>query len=368
MMSKAQSHIAIYLYSFYDGGAERVIVNLMQSFVIKGIKVDLLVNTKTRSSYFSMVPSEVSIFEFNVGYRKGLSKLISYLKSEQPMVLLSALHFSNEVAILAKHLARVKTRVIVSEHNTLSARSQNASDLKERFEPIAARLFYPWADDVIAVSKAVAKDVRKITGLPKEHIHTIYNPIINEKMLERAQEPLEHPWLQSSEPPVILGVGRLCAQKNFPLLIRAFARVRESQKARLVILGDGPEKENLLSLVNTLGLTQDVDLLGFKPNPYPYLLKATVFVLSSNWEGLPTVLVEAMALGTASISTDCPGGSAEIIEGQDHCELVPSGNEIAMANAISEMLLEERIRKNSLKLNRFSQGKVTSQYLSMLRV
>lgn len=367
MASESQPHITIYLYSFYDGGAERVIVNLMQGFVSKGVKVDLLVNTKTNSSYFKMVPSEVRVFEFNVGYRKGLSKLINYLKSEQPTALLSALHYSNEIAILAKHLARVKTKVIISEHNTISVRAQNASNLKQRLEPIAAKIFYPWANGIIAVSKAVAQDIRAVTNLSEKHIHTIYNPVITEEMLEKSQAPLEHRWFQSGEPPVILGVGRLCPQKNFSLLICAFARVRKSQEARLVILGDGPEKENLLSLVNTLSLTQDVALLGFKPNPYPYLLKATVFVLSSNWEGLPTVLVESIALGTASISTDCPGGSAEIIEGQDHCELVPSGNEIAMAETICKILLEEKTRKNSLKLNRFSQAKVTNQYLNILR-
>jgi len=204
--------------------------------------------------------------------------------------------------------------------------------------PFLMRLFYPWADKVVAVSKGVADDLVRITRLPKDKIQVIYNPVVTSEFFIKAEEPLDHPWFKPGEPPVILGVGRLTEAKDFPTLIRAFTLVRKERPARLMILGEGEDRPKLDALVKELGLEKDVALPGFVENPYKYMKRAAVFVLSSKWEGLPTVLIEAMALGTPVVSTACPSGPSEILEGGKWGRLVPVGDVEALAKAIVEAL------------------------------
>ena len=151
-------------------------------------------------------------------------------------------------------------------------------------------------------------------------------------------EPFDHPWFAPGAPPVILGAGRLTEQKDFPTLIRAFALVRKKHPARLMILGEGEERSKLETLVQELGLEKEVSLPGFVDNPYKYMKRAAVFVLSSRWEGFPNVLVEAMALGTPVVSTDCPNGPAEILENGKWGELVPVGETQSLASAVLRTL------------------------------
>jgi glycosyltransferase involved in cell wall biosynthesis len=194
--------------------------------------------------------------------------------------------------------------------------------------------FYPWADAIVAVSKGVADDLARVARLPRDRIKVIYNPVVTEALFRKAEEPLEHPWFLSGCPPVILGVGRLTAAKDFPTLIRAFARVRESQLARLLILGEGEKRDSLEKLVRELRLERDVSMPGFMDNPYAYMRKSSIFVLSSCWEGLPNVLIEAMACGCQVISTNCPSGPEEILRGGHYGKLVPVGDAEALAKAI----------------------------------
>ncbi|NLO89188.1 MAG: glycosyltransferase, partial [Clostridia bacterium] len=187
---------------------------------------------------------------------------------------------------------------------------------------------------VVAVSQGVADDLVKTTGLMRELIKVIYNPIVTPELLEKAKESIGHPWFKPGQPPVILSAGRLTAAKDFPTLIHAFARVRAERLARLMILGEGEERPNLESLVRELGLESDVSMPEFVENPYAYMARAAVFVLSSAWEGFGNVLVEAMAVGTPVVSTDCPSGPAEILEGGKWGKLVPVGDVEKLAKAL----------------------------------
>jgi len=339
-----KEQIALFLPSLRGGGAERVMVNLARGLSERGLVVDLVL-AKAEGPYLSQVPPGVRVVDLGAPrVLASLPGLVRYLRQERPKALLSALDHANVVALWARKLAGVPARVVVSVHNTLSRSTTNARNLRDRLIPRWIRAFYPWAHAVVAVSQGVAEDLVRITGLPKEKVRAIYNPVVTPELFAKAEEPLEHPWFVSGEPPVVLGVGRLTLQKDFTTLIRAFALVRKECPARLMILGEGEDRTKLEALVRELGLVEDVALPGFVENPYKYMKRARVFVLSSKWEGFGNVLVEAMALGTPVVSTDCPSGPSEILEGGKWGRLVSVGDVEALARAIVAGLDEERGR------------------------
>jgi glycosyltransferase involved in cell wall biosynthesis len=184
----------------------------------------------------------------------------------------------------------------------------------------------------------VAEDLRNFSGLPREAINVIHNPIVTPELSRLAGEAVAHPWFAKKDTPVILGAGRLSQQKDFVNLIRAFSILRQTRHARLVIIGQGPERPELERLVDQLQLREQVDMPGFAANPYALMRRADLFVLSSAWEGLPTVLVEAMACGAPVVATDCPSGPQEILEGGRHGRLVPVGDSEALGRAMIETL------------------------------
>jgi glycosyltransferase involved in cell wall biosynthesis len=340
MGREKKKHIALFLPSLHGGGAEKVMVNLALGFVEQGLKVDLVL-AKAEGPYLSRVPEEVRVVDLEARrVLYSLPGLVRYLRRERPQAMLSALNHANIVAIWAKLLARVQTRLVVSERTTLSRSIENASSVRVKLLPFLIKTFYPYADAVVAVSRGVAEDLVTTTKLPMEKIKVIYNPVITPELFAKAEEPLDHPWFRPGEPPVVLGVGRLTQAKDFPTLIRAFALVRKERPARLMILGEGEERPKLEALVRELGLEEDVALPGFVENPYKYMKRAAVFVLSSRWEGLPAVLIEAMALGTPVVATNCPSGPAEILEGGKWGRLVAVGDVNALAKAVEEMLIQ----------------------------
>jgi len=255
----------------------------------------------------------------------------------------------------------------VSERNTLSNEVQNyRSDWRIRVMPQLNSWFYPWADGVVAVSKGVADDLAQVTKISRDRIQVIYNPIVTPEFREKTRAPLQHPWFESGEPPVILAVGRLTGQKDFVTLIEAFARVRRTQPARLLILGEGEERAVLEEKVKELGLEQDASLPGFVANPYPYMCRAKVFVLSSRWEGLPGVLIEALYCGAPLVATDCPSGPREVLAGGKHGQLVPVGNAGALAQGIHDALDGKIPRPPRESWRPFDSETVVNQYIDLL--
>jgi glycosyltransferase involved in cell wall biosynthesis len=281
--------------------------------------------------------------------------------------MLSALNHANIVAIWARFLSRAKMCLVVTEHSTLSLSTENTSSVRAKFMPVLIKAFYPYADAVVAVSRRVAEDLVARTGLPADKVKVIYNPVITPELFVKAEEPLDHPWFRPGEPPVILGVGRLTRAKDFPTLIRAFALVRKERLARLMILGEGEERPNLEALAHELGLEEEVALPGFVENPYKYIARAGVFALSSAWEGLPTTLVEALALGTPVVSTNCKSGPEEILEEGRWGRLVPVGNIEELAKAIGESLSMPR-SLNVGALDRFRVDIVVDRYLEVMSI
>lgn len=342
-------------------------INLARGFADKGHKVDLVL-AKAEGPYLSQVPKNVRVIDLKSSrVLYSLPGLIRYLRQENPYVLLSALDHTNVVALWAKKLSRVPTRVVVSVHSTLSKASINATNTRARLTPALVRIFYPWADAVVAVSRGVADDLIKLTKLPQEKVHVIYNPIVTPELFAKAEETLDHPWFTPGEPPVILSVGRLTPAKDYPTLIKAFDLVSKEMPARLMILGEGEERPRLEALIKERGLEEDVTLPGFVDNPYKYMKHAAIFVLSSQWEGFGNVLVETMALGTPVVSTDCPSGPAEILEGGKWGKLVPVGDIETLARAVMATLTN-RIDSRSIadRAQIFGLDNIIRDYMEML--
>ncbi len=361
-MSDGGARIALFLKGRDFGGVQRAYAILARAFWARGHAVDL-VHAGELSPMLDDLPGEIRRVPISPGpplrvapllarlpgrplaWRAltgrprvvaSLPSLVAYLREHRPRGLLASMTLNNLVALWATRLAAVDTRCVVREAEALSAKQPTQRGARRRL-PALIRRFYPEADVVVAVSDAVADDLARSTGLARGAITTIYNPFDLERIAALAAEPAPHPWLADQEPPVVLGVGRLAAQKDFATLLRAFARVRARTEARLVILGEGEERAALEALARELGIDGDLLLPGYTANPFPWLARARVFALSSVWEGLANVLVEALACGTPVVSTRCPG-SAEILADPAHGRLVEVGDAEALAGAIAATL------------------------------
>jgi glycosyltransferase involved in cell wall biosynthesis len=362
------SRLAIFLPSLNGGGAERCMLNLARGMTEKGHQVDLVL-AQTKGPLLGEVPKSVRLVELLAGRTlASLPALVTYLRRERPEAMLSSLDHSNIVAVWARRLARAPVRVLVNEQNTMSSWAKRSPQLRRRVMPMAAKRFYPWADKVVAVSKGVADDLVQQVGIPESHVEVIYNPVVTPELEAKCAAPLDHPWFQRGQPPVLLGVGRLARQKDFPTLIQAFARVRRQIPARLMILGDGAERPVLEETIDRLGLEQDVSLPGFVDNPFPYLKRSSAFVLSSRWEGLPTVVIEALYCGVPVVATDCPSGPREILKGGRLGCLVPMGDVDGLARGMSEALSGNAPRPTADSWMPYHRDAVVDRYLESLLV
>ncbi|SFM59462.1 Glycosyltransferase involved in cell wall bisynthesis [Ectothiorhodospira mobilis] len=334
----AEARLPILLSLSGEGGVERMVLNLVRELAGRGLDVDLLL-IREESRHLTDLPANVRIVRLGTRHA-GLAvhPLTRYLRTHRPPVLLAAKDRAGRAALKAARRAGTGTRVFIRLGTTLSQALEGRSDLRRwlRYRPM--RRWYPGAAGIIAVSRGVADDVHHITGLPQERLHVVRNPVITPDLTHRAAAPSPHPWLEDGGDPVLLAMGRLTRQKDFPTLLRAFARLQQAHPARLILLGEGGDREALQALAQTLGISQRVHMPGFAANPYAWLARARLFVLSSAWEGSPNALTEAMALGTPVVSTDCRSGPREILQGGRYGPLVPVGDDAALAEAMASML------------------------------
>ncbi len=365
-LERVSEHLAMFMPTLASGGAEKTMLHLARAFSQRGLKVDLLVARAT-GAYRSHLPDSIRLIDFKAARMSAsLPPLMRYLRENQPQALLSTLGLANLFALLARSGAGVPTRV-VARVGSMPWRGDERTP-KKKLEGFLVHTGYRWADEVIAVSKAVAGELAQRSRLPLERITVIYNPIITADIAVQAQEVVTHPFFQPGQPPVVLGVGRLTILKDFPTLLRAFALLRQTRQARLVILGEGEQRGELEALVRDLGLQGEADLPGFVDNPYAYMKRAGVFVLSSTSEALGNVLVEAMACGCPVVSTNCPGGPAEILKDGQYGYLTPVRAPQAMAQAILAVLSGQQKAVDPAWLEQFRLETVVPQYLRILGV
>ena len=332
-----REHIAIYVPSLSGGGAERVMLDLATGFLERGICVDLVL-VKAEGDYLGQVPIGLRLVDLN-SHRAAASlmKLVGYVRRERPTVLLATLAEANVIALVAKLLLGGRLRVVTRIANTFSEEFATGS-FKHRLALRLLKALFPVGDGIVAVSQGVADDLIELHPAIASRVTTIYNPVARAEIVKQSVAPVNHTWFETDNAPVVLSVGRLTKVKDHATLLRAFAEVLRSRQARLVILGEGAERENLLELAARLGVSQHVDLPGFKVNPFAYMSRAKVFALSSRYEGFPNVLVQAMACGTPVVSTDCRSGPTEILEDGRWGQLVPVGDWQSMAEAIMKTL------------------------------
>ncbi|HYC31549.1 MAG TPA: glycosyltransferase [Gemmatimonadales bacterium] len=358
--------IAFFLPTVRGGGAQRVVVNLIQGLVDRRRPVDLVLATRT-GVFLDQIPPEVRIVDLRAGRLiRSLVPLTRYLKRERPRVVVSSMSHANLIALWAARLAGTGTPVVATVHNTMSQSTQGLGRLGGVLEPRLLRAFYPWASSIVAVSEGAADDLARTSGLRRERVSVVYNPVITPEMMAMAARRPDHPWLAPGAPPVILGVGRLTAQKDFPNLIRAFAALRARREARLIILGEGEDRPLLEALIASLGVAHDVSLPGFRPDAMAYMASSALFALSSAWEGLPTVLIEAMAAGARVVSTDCPSGPREILQNGRLGRLVPVGDSGALAEAMERTLAEAALPVPAEALTPYTRDAAVDNYLRLI--
>lgn len=357
--------IAIFAPSMAGGGAERGAVKLAEGLVRRGFDVDLVLAT-AEGPRLGEIPADVRVVDLGARRVAGsLPALVRYLRREQPQGLASVLDHANIVALWARKLGRYSGRVVVIEQNTLSEAARNGKSRRDRMMPRLVRRFYPWADYVVGVSEGVSEDLAQFVNLPAEKLRVISNPIVAPEIGELARAPVDHAWFADGVP-VFVAAGRLRPQKDFPTLLRAFSHVRAKRPVRLLILGEGPERERLEALARELELTGDVSLPGATANPYAYMARSTAFILSSRWEGLPTVLIEAMSCGAPVIATDCPSGPREILAGGRYGALVPVGDVHALAAAMDAALDGKLARPPVESWRRYAIDVVVDEYVPLL--
>ncbi len=354
--------IALFLPNLAGGGAERVMLNIANGFVERNIDVDLVLG-KLTGPYVSEVSKSVQIIELNrkrtINCIPGLTR---YLRQQRPTAMLATLNHANIIALLAKQFAQVPTKLFIREANTIT--HLNTPDPRDRVIPQLIKWLYSKADGVITGSDGVADDLEKNGHVPQSLIHTVHNPVVTKDLFEKAKQPIELPWSDGQNTPLIVAAGRLTEQKNFAMLIRAFAKLLKEHPARLLILGEGEERSQLENLLRQLNIQAEVALPGFVNNPYPYMARADLFVLSSSWEGSPNALIQAFALGTAVVSTDCPFGPAEILNGGKYGLLSPIHDTQALAaNMIKS--LKSPLKVPASAWEPYEQSRITDAYFRL---
>lgn len=364
-MTHSRPDVAFFLPSLGGGGAERVMIDLANGAAAAGRRVDMVLVMRA-GSFVDDVGSDVRVID--LGCRRSafaLLPLARYLSREKPRSLLSTIDHANVLAVLAARLGGRRVRVVVRQ-SRMPTNVVALTGHKTRFLRMLMRWAYRQADAVVAVSRGVADAVMQDLRVPRDRVHVIRSPVITGRLFEGARATIDHTWFAPAEPPVILGVGRLVEEKGFDVLLRAFARVREEMRCRLLLLGEGPLRSSLTEEAAALGVAADVELAGFVSNPFAFMARCRVFVLSSRTEGLPNVLIQALALGAPVVSTDCRSGPREVLEDGRLGRLVPVDDAAAMAEAIAETLRSPAPPPSQSWARAYEERDITREYLSVL--
>ena len=324
--------IAIVMPSLEGGGAERAMVDLANGLQAEGLTTDLAVN-RDEGPWRRLLSDDVRLVSFgSSGPLLEFVKLLRYLRRARPDIVVANGATSFILAMLARWFT---PRFIVIARLPINLSAGLAQvNLKWRVIRAMQASLLPQADVIVANSIGSSDDVARNLPVASHKVRTIHNPVVRPSLASDASKPVEHPWFRSQGTPVILSAGRLEPQKDHATLIRAFALVAQQQEIRLVVLGEGTERRNLVKLAHELGVAHLVDFPGFHGNAFAFMAKSRLFVLSSTHEGMPNVLIQAMACGTPVVSTDCPSGPREVLEDGRWGPLVPVGEPRALADAM----------------------------------
>lgn len=375
MSKDSRAHVALVLPNLRGGGAERSLLGVAGGLIERGHRVDLVL-FRSLIHYPTEVPGDARLFIVDnkpdkrtkdcashvlanliqlpvsptwsdwLGIMGALkwdplclpdARLVkqtwavaAYMRRERPDCVVPSLPRAKIATLLACGLLATPPPIVPTIRNVIQARRLGYRRMYQRL--------FGRASHFVCVSQGVADGLVEQLGIPRTKVSTIYNPIVTAALGAQAAQPANHPWMNDGGAPVILSAGRLAVQKDYSILIKAFARVSASRRCRLIILGEGGRRKALERLVEDLGLNDCVSLPGWVDNPFAFMSRAALFVLSSRHEGLPGVLVQALACGCPCVSTDCPAGPAEILQGGRLGPLVPVGDPVGLAEAMIEVL------------------------------
>ncbi len=367
MPKKTVERICLSPGSLGSGGIGRNMLNLAHAFLEKGIDVDLVFTGNDHYGREKFIPRNANVFQLGKRTRYALPATIRYLRKRKPGLLITAHDYVNALMLVSHRLSGLgeQCHTVITFQTCRSLQMQN-SKLKDKISDCLAFKLYRNAGSLVAVSNGVAEDIEKSAGLPVGSVKTIYNPAWTREMEKKSLEICHEPWLTQKSVPVIISVGRLAKQKDFPTLLRSFAELIKKEPARLIILGEGPDRKDLESLITKLGLISTVKMPGHMDNPLAYMSKADLFVLSSAWEGFGNVIVEALGCGLPVVSTDCPSGPWEILEGGKYGELIPVGDYKTLSKALREMLANPpRKETQKARAQMFSAEKAAESFLQL---
>lgn len=360
------SSITFILGSLRGGGVQKATFRLISEFQKLGKATNLIIINHD-GSLKDQIPSGCKVIDLKVKRaRDAYWKLKQSLIELKPEIIISAQTHINVLIILVRLLSNISFKLIVVEHITFNKELLSRGIFFEKMRPLLIKLFYRFADEVVAVSPGSSKSIHEFSKYNKE-IQVIRNGLDLEHIKEQAKEFVAHSWINNNKIKLLVSMGRFSHQKNFPLLLKSFSMLPNIQSYRLIILGEGAEKENLKSVAEELNISQYIDFYGFTENPYPILTAADLFVLSSNWEGFANVVIESLACGVPIVATNCPGGPADILSNQPFGKIVPMNNPEQMASAI-EQLTDLEIDKSSIieYSENFTIKNTAQQYIDLI--
>lgn len=360
--------IAFFLPTLNFGGIEANSIRLANSLLESKYDVEFVLGI-AEGEYLDRLNRSFKVINFKEKSSiKMIKPLAKYMRENNPDIVYTGGEGANIIVMIAKFFSP-KTKVIISIRTNLTTEYKESQYRRKKIlYPLLSKYLYKRAEGIIAVSKGVADNASAFLKLPRNKISVIYNPIIDDELYEMMEKEVDHQWLKNDNYKVIISVGRLVNQKNFKYLIKVFKEVnKEKPYTRLIILGEGPEKEMLQELIEEYELQNVVSLLGFVQNPYKYMKSSDLFVLSSKWEGFGNVIVEALATGLPIVSTNCPNGPDEILDYGKYGRLVEMNDVHQMKLAILKELefpLIDRITREK-RANHFSVEIAKEKYLEL---
>jgi glycosyltransferase involved in cell wall biosynthesis len=332
--------IACFFSTSGHSGVDRLARHLLPGMAARGYRVDLL---KVRGHGPELDAAHPNLRVVDLGHRNTyacLPAVVRYLRGARPAALLADKDRVNRTALLARALAGSDTRLLLRQGTTVSVNLAHRGWVDRIVQRASMRRLYRFADAVLVPSRGVADDLARFAHLDADLIRVVPPPVVPERLFGEPPPPPDHAWFCDPAVPLVLGMGELGQRKDFATLLRGFARLRARRPCRLMILGRGGQRQHLLALAENLGVAADVALPGFVADPYPYLAHADLFAFTSRYEGLGFVLIEALALGTPVVSTDCPSGPREVLANGRHGRLVPVGDDAALAAAMADTLAD----------------------------
>lgn len=364
-----------------EGGGERITRSVALGLARRGADVSLAVlndDGPSRADWpTDLVPLTVLHAKNTL---KSVGPLAQFFRHTHPDIVVTALHQPSSAAILARMRSSWKPKIVVTLHSAMEREARDSGSRNRQIMPHVVRRLYPKADGIIAVSKAGMESGCRVLNrlpegadisgpmprIPKDRFRVIYNPVVTDDFFERAKEKPDLDVFHEFEGPVLLGLGRLDPLKDFPTVFRALQIVRRSMDFRYVLFGEGPEREKLEGLRKELGLEKEILMPGYRKNPVPFLKAARLLFMTSQLEGLPTVIIESLAAGTPVVFTDCPTGPVEILQPPKYGLCPPMSNPEAAAEAVLQELSRPKTAPPPESWAPYTEEASLSEYISYL--